>query len=385
MRLKTAIEHRTLHFHKPAGTSRGVYKTRDVWYVRISTMDRPELFGIGECAPLPDLSCDYGSDYSERLLEACSALELSGALDIESLRSQPSILFGLETAMRQLTVLKQRDKLLLDNTFALWDTPFSRSEQGIPINGLIWMGPYKEMEAQIREKLANGFRCIKLKIGALNFEEELGLLQQIRREYTPETVTLRVDANGAFSPTDALEKLKRLSELNLHSIEQPIQAGQVEVLKGLIQTSPLPIALDEELIGVFSLEQKAGLLNSLMLKSPLPTNLFSDNPLPNNQLHNGLLTTSLLPDSMLPLFIVLKPTLHGGISGCAEWIRLAEERGIGWWMTSALESNIGLNAVAQWCATLDNPLHQGLGTGLLYSDNVKMPLVIEGEKLWFRP
>ena len=375
MNLKTEIKHRTLHFHKPAGTSRGVYRTHDVWYVRVSTLEHPERFGIGECAPLPDLSCDYGSDYLVRLQEACKQLELSGILDTEALRNQPSILFGLETAMRQLTVLIQRDKHLLDNeqhlpenarnrlqsnAFALWDSPFSRSEQGIPINGLIWMGPYRDMEAQIREKLSTGFRCIKLKIGALNFEEELALLHQIRREYSPETVTLRVDANGAFSPTDALEKLKRLSELNLHSIEQPIRAGQAEVLKGLIQTSPLPIALDEELIGVFSLEQKVGLLDSLM-----PKNLLTNSP--------------------LPLFLVLKPTLHGGISGCTEWISLAEERGIGWWMTSALESNIGLNAVAQWCATLNNPLHQGLGTGLLYVDNVEMPLHIEGEKLWFRP
>lgn len=350
MRLKTAIEHRTLHFNKPAGTSRGVYKTHDVWYVRVSSMEHPEQVGIGEAAPLPDLSCDYGSDYLQRLQEACKQLEQSGVLDTEALRSQPSILFGLETAMRQLTVLKHRDKHLLDNAFALWDTSFSRSQQGIPINGLIWMGSYKEMEAQIREKLAKGFRCIKLKIGAINFEEELSLLQQIRREYSPETLTLRVDANGAFSPDEAPEKLKRLSELNLHSIEQPIRAGQWEALQALIKTSPLPIALDEELIGCHTFKDKAHLLYTLM-----------------------------------PPFLVLKPTLHGGISGCNEWISLAEERGIGWWVTSALESNIGLNAVAQWCATLDNPLHQGLGTGLLYSDNVEMPLVIEGEKLWFRP
>ena len=175
------------------------------------------------------------------------------------------------------------------------------------------------------------------------------MLKQIRREYSAETVTLRVDANGAFSPEEALEKLKRLSELGLHSIEQPIRAGQWEAMAGLIKSSPLNIALDEELIGVFSKEQKAHLLDALM-----------------------------------PPFLVLKPTLHGGISGCAEWISLAEERDIDWWMTSALESNIGLNAVAQYCATLNNPLHQGLGTGLLYTDNVEMPLRIEGEKLWFR-
>jgi o-succinylbenzoate synthase len=339
MSLKTAIEHRCLHFHKPAGTSRGVYNTHDVWYVRVSSKENPQQFGIGECAPLHDLSCDFGDNYVVRLQDACLKLEQSGSLDTEALRNQPSILFGLETAMRQLET----------NTFALWDTPFSRGEQGIPINGLIWMGPHRDMEAQIREKLDQGFSCIKLKIGALNFEEELDLLKQIRREYSPETVTLRVDANGAFSPAEAPEKLKRLSELNLHSIEQPIRAGQWEAMARLVKSSPLPIALDEELIGVFSKEHKAHLLDALM-----------------------------------PPFLVLKPTLHGGISGCTEWINLAEERSIGWWMTSALESNIGLNAVAQYCATLNNPLHQGLGTGLLYTDNVEMPLRIEGEKLWFR-
>lgn len=359
MNLKTAIEHRCLHFHKPAGTSRGVYKTHDVWYVRVSSKEHPERFGIGECAPLHDLSCDYGDDYVVRLQEACLKLEQTGSLDLEAFRNQPSILFGLETAMRQLEVKQQQEQSRglevkdvhhLLNTFALWDTPFSRGEQGIPINGLIWMGPHRDMEAQIREKLDQGFSCIKLKIGAINFEEELDLLKKIRREYSPGTVTLRVDANGAFSPAEATEKLKRLSELGLHSIEQPIRAGQWEAMAGLINSTPLPIALDEEMIGVFSKEQKASLLDTLM-----------------------------------PPFLVLKPTLHGGISGCAEWISLAEERCIGWWMTSALESNIGLNAVAQYCATLNNPLHQGLGTGLLYTDNVEMPLRIEGEKLWFRP
>lgn len=364
MSLITAIEHRELHFHKPAGTSRGVYRTHDVWYVRVGNSERPELFGIGECAPLPDLSCDAGIDYEARLMEACGELERSGRVDVEGLRGRPSVLFGLETAMKHLEIRTQNEQagsnsgsqltamngLPSPASFALYDTPFSRSEQGIPINGLIWMGSYTEMEHQIRQKLDQGYHCIKLKIGALNFEEELRLLKQIRKEYSPETITLRVDANGAFSPEEAPEKLKRLSELHLHSIEQPIRAGLWEVSKALIKTSPLPIALDEELIGVFTFEEKTKLLNFLQ-----------------------------------PNLLVLKPTLHGGISGCNEWIRLAEERGIGWWMTSALESNIGLNAVAQYCATLQNPLHQGLGTGLLYTDNVEMPLRIEGEKLWFRP
>lgn len=354
MNLVTAVEQRTLHFHKPAGTSRGVYNTHVVWYVRISTVENPSVQGIGECAPLHDLSCDFGPDYVSRLEAACSKLEQTGVLDVEGLRNQPSILFGLETAMRQLeNGLKQVENEQLPlgtNPFALWDTPFSRSEQGIPINGLIWMGPYRDMEAQIREKLDQGFSCIKLKIGALNFEDELALLQQIRKEYSPETVTLRVDANGAFSTAEALEKLKRLSELSLHSIEQPIRAGQWEALAELIRASPLPVALDEELIGIFTSVEKSRLL-----------------------------------DALIPPFLVLKPTLHGGISGCNEWIDLASKRNIGWWMTSALESNIGLNAVAQYCATLNSSLHQGLGTGLLYTDNVEMPLRIEGERLWFRP
>jgi len=396
MSLVTAIEHRELRFHKPAGTSRGVYRTHDVWYVRVAESERPELFGIGECAPLPDLSCDAGLDYEARLMEACGELERSGKLDVEGLRGRPSVLFGLETAMRQLEIRTQNEQagshsgshptemsgLPSPTSFALWDTPFSRSEQGIPINGLIWMGSFAEMEQQIRQKLDQGYRCIKLKIGSLNFDEELALIKQIRKEYKAEDVTLRVDANGAFAPEEALEKLKRLSELQLHSIEQPIRAGLWEASKALIENSPLPIALDEELIGVFTVHEKKNVLEVLR-----------------------------------PAFLVLKPTLHGGISGCDEWIRLAEERGIGWWMTSALESNIGLNAVAQYCATLQkapqntsqstlqstqqstlqstqqstlqrtlqNTLHQGLGTGLLYENNVEMPLRIEGEKLWFRP
>lgn len=340
MILKTHIERRTLHFKRPAGTSRGVYQIHDVWYVRVTSLEHPERFGIGECAPLPDLSQDAGIHYVERLQEACQNLELTGHLDTEALRSFPSILFGLETALRHLE----------RGCYALWDTSFSRAETGIPINGLIWMGSFRDMDEQIREKLNKGFRCIKLKIGAIGFEEELNLLHQIRQEFSPETITLRVDANGAFSPADAPEKIKRLSELSLHSIEQPVRAGQWEALTGLIHGTPLPIALDEELIGCNLPDQKRHLLETLH-----------------------------------PQYIVLKPTLHGGWSGCTEWIRLAEELGIGWWMTSALESNIGLNAIAQWCATLNNPLHQGLGTGMLYSDNVEMPLVIEGEKLWFRP
>jgi L-alanine-DL-glutamate epimerase-like enolase superfamily enzyme len=354
MQLLTNIEHRTLHFKKPAGTSRGVYLTHDVWYVRISSVEHPERFGIGECAPLPDLSCDAGPEYAKALQSACKELEKNSKgydfatssgkpapeFNLEALRPYPSILFGLETALRHWQ----------QGSDILWNSPFTRSEKGIPINGLIWMGPIQEMETRIREKLKEGFTCIKLKIGALDFEEEWKLLHRIRQQFSPEILTLRVDANGAFSPGEAAEKLKRLSDLGLHSIEQPIRAGQWEALGNLIQSTPLHIALDEELTGVHSPEEKNRLLETLK-----------------------------------PHYIVLKPTLHGGISGCTEWIRLAEEHNIGWWITSALESNIGLNAIAQWFGTLKNPLHQGLGTGMLYIDNVDSPLQIEGDRLWYRP
>jgi o-succinylbenzoate synthase len=338
--IKTHIEPRTLHFKKPAGTSRGVYQTHDVWYVRVTLPGHPEQVGLGECAPLPGLSQEAGPHYIERLQQACAHLEQTGYLDVEALRACPSIFFGLETALKHLQ----------QGHYGLWDTSFSRAETGIPINGLIWMGSFRDMNEQIREKLHQGFRCIKLKIGAIDFEDELKLLHRIRQEYSPEAVTLRVDANGAFSPAEAPEKIERLSELSLHSIEQPLGAGQKKALAALIRSTPLPIALDEELIGHNLPEDKRSLLETLR-----------------------------------PQYIVLKPSLHGGWAGCREWIDLAEEKGIGWWITSALESNIGLNAVAQWCATLNNPLHQGLGTGMLYTDNVEMPLVIEGERLWFKP
>lgn len=210
------------------------------------------------------------------------------------------------------------------------------------------MGDFNRMLAQIEKKMEAGFRCIKLKIGAINFEEELALLQHIRSHYSSKEIELSVDANGAFSPTDAMEKLKRLSELDLHSIEQPIRAGQWEEMARLTSESPLPIALDEELIGYNTWEEKQRLLSAIR-----------------------------------PQYIIIKPSLHGGLAGGEEWIAEAEKLNIGWWITSALESNIGLNAIAQWCATFQNPLPQGLGTGLLFTDNVEMPLEIRKDCLWF--
>ena len=281
---------------------------------------------------MPALSCDDLPDYEDILMKVCRQVEREqGILDMDSLCDYPSILFGLETAIRHFFA----------GNWALCDTAFSRGETGIPINGLIWMGDYDCMLSQIEKKMEAGFRCIKLKIGAINFEEELALLRYIRSHFSSKEIELRVDANGAFSPVDAMEKLKRLSELDLHSIEQPIRAGQWEEMARLTSASPLPIALDEELIGYNTLERKQELLSTIR-----------------------------------PQYIVIKPSLHGGMCGGDEWITEAEKRHIGWWVTSALESNIGLNAIAQWCATFNNPLPQGLGTGLLFTDNVEVPLEI---------
>ncbi len=322
-----------------AGTSRGTYTTRKVWYLHFTSPDFPGRVGIGECAPLPALSCDDLPDYEDILIRTCRQVEEEqGKLDKDGLCKYPSILFGLETAIWHFFA----------GSWALSDTAFSRGEVGIPINGLIWMGDFENMLSQIEKKMEAGFRCVKLKIGAIDFEKELALLRHIRTHFSSKEIELRVDANGAFSPGDAMEKLKRLSEFDLHSIEQPIRAGQWEEMAWLTSESPLPVALDEELIGCNTLEEKKKLLATIR-----------------------------------PQYIIIKPSLHGGICGGDEWIMEAEKQHIGWWITSALESNIGLNAIAHWCATFNNPLPQGLGTGMLFTDNIEVPLEIRKDCLWF--
>lgn len=330
----------TLYFKQPAGTSRGIYTEHQVWYVVFTNTADESHFGIGECAPLHDLSCDYDASYVEKLSDFCKITEEKQSVDTELLREYPSILFGLETAMRHYT----------QATWQLWNTPFSLGKQGIPINGLIWMANYAHMLQQIKRKLEQGFRCIKLKIGAIDFDKELDLLRFIRSHYTADEITIRVDANGNFAKENVLIKLQRLAELDIHSIEQPIKAGQWHDMARLTAVTPLPIALDEELIGINNPVEKRRLLETIR-----------------------------------PQYIILKPSLHGGITGATEWIELAEELQIGWWITSALESNIGLNCVAQWCGTFNNPLPQGLGTGMLYTNNIEMPLTIKGHELWFNP
>ena len=291
---QTRIIKKQLHFKQPAGTSRGVYTTRNVWYILLTDTDN-RYYGVGECAPLPALSCDDVPNYDELFAIACKNFEKTGEIDREALLPYPSILFGLETALLHFRAC----------SLQFWHTPFSKGKAGIPINGLIWMGSFDEMYRRIEEKMQKGFRCIKLKIGAIDFEKELELLAHIRRHFTPEQIELRVDANGAFTPTDALDKLQRLSEFHLHSIEQPIRAGQWKEMSTLCASAPFPIALDEELIGINQRSRKIELLETIR-----------------------------------PQYIILKPSLHGGISGSEEWMELAAERVIGSWITSALESNI---------------------------------------------
>lgn len=337
------LSSRTLHFIQPAGTSRGVYTTRQSYYVTLSDDNVPGIVGIGECATLPDLSCDAmpPKEYERILKGFCEDLCQSGKIDKEAMRPYPSMLFGLETAKRQL-----------DNGggIDLFNTPFGRGEEGITINGLIWMGTFDEMFQRLEAKLKAGFHCVKLKIGAIDFEKELRLIQHIRQHFSRREVELRVDANGGFTPDNAMQRLEALAKYDIHSIEQPIRQHQWKEMARLCKNSPLPIALDEELIGVNDLTEKNGLL-----------------------------------DTIQPQYIILKPSLHGGISGTREWIKLAKERGIGSWITSALESNIGLNAIAQLTADIYGPhitMAQGLGTGQLFSDNIPMPLEIRGEQLW---
>ena len=336
--MRFEIEKKTLHFKQPAGTSRGVYTTRKVWLVRLSDGERE---GVGECAPLPDLSCDAMDDeeYRSILNRVCEEFCQRQELDNDSWRQYPSMLFGLETAWLNMT-----------NGDMLFDTAFSRGEVGIPINGLVWMGSYEEMLKRMEEKLEKGFRCVKLKIGAIDFDQELDLVKRIRERFSHHEVELRLDANGAFKYEEALYKLELLSQYAIHSIEQPIKAGQWAYMAELCRESPLPIALDEELIGVNDPEMKRHMLNIIK-----------------------------------PRYIILKPSLHGGMQGCREWIETAKEMGIGSWITSALESNIGLNAIAQFASDVYGDhitMPQGLGTGQLFTDNIDMGLEIRGDRLW---
>ena len=319
----------TLQFKFDAGTSRGVMRTRDSWFVFIQS--EVGKTGIGECAPLPGLS----SDSLEQMETKLQHISETGAQIPENF---PSIRFGIEMAEKDLQMGGKR---------ILFPSNFTNGSTGIPINGLVWMGDFEFMQKQVKEKISAGFTCVKFKIGAIDFEKELDLIRQVRKEFSARDIEIRVDANGAFKPEEALEKLKRLSDYDLHSIEQPIRQNQWEQMAMLCEKTPLPIALDEELIGIQNIDQKAKLLSEIK-----------------------------------PQYIILKPSLLGGFAASEAWIKLAENSNIGWWVTSALESNIGLNAIAQWTYTLKNPMPQGLGTGQLFTNNFDSPLYIDKGELY---
>lgn len=340
---KITITSKLLHFLQPAGTSRGVYNTRLSFYLKLTSDEQPDVVGVGECATLPDLSCDAmpPNDYERKLRTFCDEYERTGVIDYEAMRPYPSMLFGLETAVAQFNA---------KGSLNFFDTPFGRGEEGIPINGLVWMGTFEEMFERLEAKLKAGFRCVKLKIGAIDFDRELQLIRHIRSTFSRKDVELRVDANGGFTPEEALSRMEALVQYDIHSIEQPIKQHQWREMARLCAATPLPIGLDEELIGVNERQKKIELL-----------------------------------DTIRPQYIVLKPSLHGGMAGTEEWIQLARERNIGSWITSALESNVGLNAIAQLTASIygTNIRHaQGLGTGQLFADNIEMPLKVVGDKLW---
>lgn len=343
-KFKFEIQEKTLHFKSPAGTSRGVYHTRKIYLVTFRSTQNPALEGVGECAPLPILSMDDITDYVSRLETFCVETAREGQIPFDDMRGYPSMLFGLESAMAQIRA---------NGSTALYDTPFAQGQQGIPINGLVWMGTYEEMMQMAEEKIRAGFTCLKFKIGGIRFEDEIEIIRGVRQRFGKDVLQIRLDANGAFSASDALHKIEQLSAFDIHSLEQPIPAGMWQEMRHICQQTAIPIALDEELIRVCRSEDKKSML-----------------------------------DTIRPHYLVLKPTLHGGIRGTEEWIDLAHERQIKTWITSALESNIGLNAIAHLTARLYSApitIPQGLGTGQLFTDNIDMPLRIIGDKLWYKP
>ena len=332
--MTASYQHYILDFKKPSGTSRGILTQKETWFIKLQYEGK---IGIGECGLLRGLSIDDRPDYEEKLKWVCQNIHLGFDTLLIELVSFPSIQFGLEMAFKSLES---------QDVFELFPSKFTSGEDAILINGLIWMGSNAFMKEQIKAKIEEGFTCIKMKIGAIDFNTELDILKSIRQEYSVDDIELRVDANGAFLPNSALEKLKQLSEFALHSIEQPIKQGQYDDMARLCEQTPLPIALDEELIGVFSTADKRKLLQTIK-----------------------------------PQYIILKPSFVGGYKGSQEWIELAENINAEWWITSALESNVGLNAIAQWTYTLNNKLPQGLGTGSLFTNNFDSPLLVKNGTL----
>ena len=334
--IKATYHKYLLNFKQASGTSRGILRTKETWFI---ILEREGKKGFGECGLFRGLSADDTPSYEEKLQWVCNNINLGLEKLLLELIEFPSIQFGLEQAFLSLES---------KTPFELFPSDFTKGKQQISINGLIWMGDKAFMQQQIKDKLQQGFTTIKMKIGAIDFDTEIALLQSIRKEFSAKEIELRVDANGVFLPENALEGLKRLAELELHSIEQPIKQGQWQEMASLCEKTPLPIALDEELIGVFSSKEKENCIATIQ-----------------------------------PQYIILKPSLVGGFKGSSEWIKIASNHNAGNWITSALESNIGLNAIAQWTYTLNNPLPQGLGTGSLFTNNFESPLGVSNGSLGY--
>lgn len=337
--LKASYSKYVFNFIKPGGTSRGILYNKTSWFIKIFDDNKPSEFGIGECSLLPGLSPDDKPELTTKIANTCSAINHGTEVKQIEFQKYPALEFAIETALIDLKNGGNR---------ILFNSEFTKNINGIPINGLIWMGNTDSMKSQIKEKLDIGFRCLKLKIGALNFEEELNILNDIRTEYSPNELEIRLDANGAFEENNAIQKLQKLAKYNIHSIEQPINAGQISSMAQICKNSPIAIALDEELISIYGSKNK-----------------------------------QILLETIKPAYIILKPSLVGGFKKAQQWINMAEKLEIKWWVTSALESNIGLNAIAQWTYNLRNPLPQGLGTGQVFSNNIPSPLIIKNAKLYY--
>ena len=335
--MKATFHQYNLQFKVPSGTSRGVMTEKETWFI---ILENEGKVGVGECGILRGLSCDDRPDFEQKLAWTCNNIALGVDQLWEALLEFPSIQFGVEMAFMSLAS---------NNPFLLFNSDFTNGIKSIPINGLVWMGNEANMKQQIEEKIAEGFKCIKLKIGAIDFDQELQLLGFIRAHFSASEMEIRVDANGAFDIELALDKLHQLAGFELHSIEQPIQKNNTDTMSELCKISPIDIALDEELIGVFLLQEKEDLLIKIK-----------------------------------PKYIILKPSFVGGFRGTLEWISLAEKHNIRWWITSALESNIGLNAIAQFTYLQQNLMPQGLGTGALYTNNFDCPLDVFQGHLWYK-
>ena len=330
--LSAEIFYHNLNFRIPGGTSRGILKNKPTWYIKIYHNDNPSIFGLGECGPIQGLSIEPADKMMDQLKKVQESINDLSSLDLSLF---PSINFGIENALKDLKNGGKR--IIFQNSFL----------QGKPIkiNGLIWMGDKYFMINQIKSKIEKGFSCLKLKIGSIDFKEEISILKNIRKQFSSKILEIRVDANGAFSSKNVLQKLDTLGKLEIHSIEQPIAVNQWDYLKEICEKSPIPIALDEELIQLK--KEKNEFIKYIS-----------------------------------PQYLVLKPTLIGGFEATKKWINIAEENNINWWVTSALESNVGLSAIAQFCANYPLILPQGLGTGQLYSNNVPSPLEIKGENIF---